>query len=288
MKLALGTVQFGLNYGVSNLSGRVSAEVAGDILNRARELGINTLDTAISYGCSELVLGSMGMQDFKIISKLPGIPEGCTDVVGWVKSQTQASLERLGIQRLYGLLLHYPSQLFERVGPELYAALQILKAEGCVEKIGVSVYGTAELEGLWSRYFFDLIQAPLNIIDRSLVNSGWADRLKDEGVEVHTRSAFLQGLMLIPKGCRPARFNHWADIWQEWDRWLGLTGLTPVQACLHYVNQFDAIDRVVVGVNSVKELEEIVAESDGILESMPAFRDLEDVRLINPATWNKL
>lgn len=288
MKLALGTVQFGLNYGVANTSGRVSAEMAGEILRRAKMSGLDTLDTAIAYGDSESLLGGLDVQSWKVVSKLPAVPEGCINVAQWVKAQTQASLERLGLKSLHGLLLHRPEQLLEGTGSDLYAALQSLKAEGLVDKVGVSVYGPAELADLWPRYRFDLIQAPLNILDRSLMDSGWAARLKDAGVEVYTRSAFLQGLLLMPADKRPARFQRWADIWLEWDRWLSATRLTPVQACLRYVTALDAIDRVVVGVDTAAQLNEIIAAADGVLDNLPSFRPLQDERLINPAIWDQL
>jgi len=288
MKLALGTVQFGLNYGVANTSGQVSSEVAEAILQHAQQTGIDTLDTAIAYGESESVLGHIGVKAWKVVTKLPAVPEGCADVSQWVKAQAQGSLKRLGFNSLHGLLLHRPSQLLEGIGVELYAALQSLKAQGLVGKVGVSVYGPAELDALCGQYTFDLVQAPLNILDRSLVNSGWAQRLKDDDVEVHTRSAFLQGLLLMPKEKRQAKFGRWKDIWSVWDQWLAETGLSPLQACLRFANALDCIDRVVIGVDNVTQLEEIIGAAVGVLPSLPQFKTLQDNRLVNPATWNQL
>lgn len=288
MKLALGTVQFGLNYGVANTSGQVSSEVASDILQHAHQSGIDTLDTAIAYGESESVLGEIGVQPWKVVTKLPAVPDGCTDVTQWVQAQVHGSLGRMGVDSLHGLLLHRPGQLLEHIGAELFAALQSLKADGLVAKVGISVYGPAELDALSGRYTFDLVQAPLNILDRSLVDSSWAQRLKNDGVEVHTRSAFLQGLLLMPKEKRHAKFDRWKDIWFEWDQWLAETGLSPLQACLRYANKLDCIDRVVVGVDNVTQLEEIIAAAEGVLPSLPQFKILQDDRLVNPATWNQL
>jgi aryl-alcohol dehydrogenase-like predicted oxidoreductase len=288
MKLALGTVQFGLSYGVANTAGRVSIEMVDAILRTANSACMDTLDTAIAYGDSESVLGGLGVLGWKVVSKLPAVPNDCSDVAHWVKLQLKESLQRLNLQRMHGVLLHRPGQLLESSGDDLYAALQSLKADGLVAKIGVSVYGPAELDALWPKYRLDLVQAPLNILDRSLVESGWASRLNDSGIEVHTRSAFLQGLLLMPADKRPDRFNRWSNIWLEWDRWLVATGLTPLQACLRYVNSIDAIDRVVVGVDTVTQLNEIVAAANGVLDSLPAFKPLQDDRLINPACWNLL
>lgn len=288
MKLALGTVQFGLNYGVANTSGRVSAQEASAILQRAQASGLDTLDTAIAYGDSEAVLGQLGIEGWNTVTKLPAVPENCQDVAQWVHEQIEQSMARLGVSQLHGVLLHRPAQLLEKMGPALYGALQSIKAQGKTRKVGVSVYGPAELDELCDTYEFDLVQAPLNILDRGLVESGWAGRLHDAGVEVHTRSAFLQGLLLMPAAQRPAKFSPWENIWRAWDGWLEQEGLTPLQACLRYVTSLPQIGRVVVGVDTAVQLQQIVQAADGELATLPDFDTLQDARLINPASWNQL
>lgn len=130
------------------------------------------------------------------------------------------------------MLLHCPEQLLsEQHGKPLLKALQQLKTQGITRKIGVSVYGPEELDRLMDEMPFDLVQAPLNILDRRLVESGWARRLKDQGTEVHVRSAFLQGLLLMTPDQRPEKFARWRPVWSEWSRWPGKAGLTPLQAC---------------------------------------------------------
>ncbi len=288
MKLALGTVQFGLDYGVANKSGRVTTQEAGAILQRAQASGLDTLDTAIAYGDSEAVLGQLGIGQWKTITKLPAVPGDCLDVAQWVHEQIGQSMARLGVSQLHGVLLHRPAQLLEKKGPALFGALQTIKAQGNTRKIGVSVYGPTELDALFDAYALDLVQAPMNILDRALVESGWASRLHDAGVEVHTRSAFLQGLLLMPAAQRPAKFNPWANIWHAWDSWLEQEGLTPLQACLRYLMNLPQIDRVVVGVDTSAQLLQIIEAADGQLPTMPEFPDLQDARLTNPASWNQL
>lgn len=288
MKLALGTVQFGLDYGVANVSGRVTAQEANAILQRAQVCGMDTLDTAIAYGDSEAVLGQLGIGQWKTITKLPEVPDDCHDVVQWVHDQIQQSMTRLRVTQLHGVLLHRPAQLLERMGPAVYAALRSIKSQGMSRKIGVSVYGPTELDALFDAYPLDIVQAPLNILDRGLAESGWASRLHDAGIEVHTRSAFLQGLLLMPPSQRTAKFNRWADVWNVWDDWLVREGLTPVEACVRYVANLSAIDRVVVGVDTVGQLNQIIEAAEGKFASLPEFNTLQDARLINPATWDQL
>ena len=102
------------------------------------------------------------------------------------------SLKRLGVSKLYGLLLHNSQQLLSSQGEALYQALVAIQGQGRVEKIGVSVYGPDELDAIWPSYKFDLVQAPFNILDRRLVISGWLARLGRSGTEIHVRSVFLQ------------------------------------------------------------------------------------------------
>ena len=288
MKLALGTVQFGLDYGVANTLGRVTVQEAGAILQCAQACGLDTLDTAIAYGDSEAVLGQLGIQHWNTVTKLPAVPENCQDVVQWVHEQIEQSMARLGVSQLHGVLLHRPAQLLEKMGPALYGALQSIKAHGKTRKIGVSVYGPSELDALFNAYALDLVQAALNIFDRGLVESGWAGRLHDAGVEVHTRSAFLQGLLLMPATERPVKFNPWSNVWRAWDGWLEQEDLTPLQACLRYATNLPQVDRVVVGVDTAAQLQQIVQAAYGKLATLPEFDTLQDARLINPASWNQL
>ncbi len=288
MKLALGTVQFGLEYGVANTSGRTTSEEAKSILQLASASGMNTLDTAIAYGDSEVVLGQLGIHQWNVVTKLPGVPEDCAHVALWVRQQVQESLSRLGVSHLHGLLLHRPDQLLQKNGAYLYETLQSLKADGLVCKTGVSVYGPAELDVLFDKYQFDLIQAPFNILDRRLIESGWAAHLQSTGVEVHTRSTFLQGLLLMSQKQRPSKFDRWLPIWQEWARWVQDAGLTPLQACLQYAISQVNIDRVLVGVDSSAQLKEIIHAAHGELTSLPSFGPLLDERLVNPSAWNQL
>ena len=288
MKIALGTAQFGLPYGIANQAGQVTRSAAKAMMQVAAANGIDTLDTAIAYGESEACLGEVGTQGFKLVTKLPAVPAGCDGIRGWVQAQVNASLTRLGVKAVYGLLLHRPEQLLNADGAAIYHTLQGLKEAGLVQKIGVSVYAPGELQGLSSRYQFDLIQIPFNLVDRRVQTTGWLRRLKEEGVEIHTRSAFLQGLLLMPQAVRPAKFSPWSDLWNTWHEWLSRHSVSAVQACLAFPLSFSEIDRVVVGADSVSQLEQIVsAAASAAPIDFPAL-SCDEENLINPARWCQL
>lgn len=287
-RLALGTVQFGLDYGIANHSGRVHPDEAGRILTEAGQAGISMLDTAIAYGDSERTLGQIGVADWRIVTKLPEMPDTCPDVAEWVENRVKGSLDRLGVQQLHAVLLHRPAQLLEARGPQLFAALERLKVLGYTKKIGISIYDPNELDSLFSKMHFDLVQAPLNILDRRLVTSGWARRLKHIGAELHVRSTFLQGLLLMSSEKRPQKFSRWQSLWLEWDRWLSETGLSPLEACLRFALSIEEVDNVVVGVDSVVQFREIHVAANGVLPGLPAWPQAIDPVLLNPALWSKL
>lgn len=284
-RIALGTAQLGLSYGVANLQGQVTMKEGSKIVSYATSVGVDTLDTAIAYGDSENCLGQIGVKDFQVISKLPELPIETNDVLSWVRESVNGSLQRLQISRLYGLLLHRPQQFLSPQGQELYNALNLLKEEGLVNKIGISIYSPIELEELFDFFSFDLVQAPFNVFDRSLVRSRWLSRLKMAGVEVHVRSIFLQGLLLMHPVNRPAYFYRWQPIWTEWEQWLNTNNLTALQACLSFVLSNPYIDRVVVGVDSLSQLQEILAATTIEAVKPPDKLCCDDPDLINPARW---
>tara|TARA_B110000003_G_C16561760_1_gene500681 strand:- start:8 stop:874 length:867 start_codon:yes stop_codon:yes gene_type:complete len=288
MKFALGTAQFGIPYGIANTTGQVAQAEANTIIDYAKNVGIDTIDTAIAYGQSEKCIGNSGVDGWNLVTKLPEVPATCHNLENWIRENVNNSLSNLGVRRISGLLLHRPAQLLESDKSGLWKILNDLKSEGVVRKIGFSIYSPHELSPLWSRYKPDLVQAPYNVFDRSLVKTGWMQELSSSGVEIHVRSIFLQGLLLMPLGSIPEKFKKWTQLLSVWDDWLVKNGLTRLQATISFALSDPRISRVVVGVDSLNQLKEIVG---AVLEKSLDFPDdlySSDTDLINPSQWNSL
>jgi aryl-alcohol dehydrogenase-like predicted oxidoreductase len=283
--LALGTVQFGLPYGIANSTGQISATTVEEILAEASQNGIDTLDTAVAYGESESRLGAAGMQGWQVVSKLPPLPPACADVAGWVDSSLDGSLGRLRVSSLKALLLHRSQDLLGPSGETLYRSLEKSRDERRVSQIGVSVYSPEDLEQVERRFAVDIVQFPLNIVDRRFERSGTLRRLAARGVEVHVRSVFLQGLLLMNESARPARFAPWADLWRSWNDWLAKSALTPLEACLGFALSRPGVARAVVGVDGVHHLRQIIDASRVGAVEPPAVLSNDDPQLINPLSW---
>ncbi len=286
MKLALGTAQFGMNYGINNKTGQISKKEACQIVGFAKDQGIKTFDTAISYGNSEEYLGSFGLEGLNIITKLPSISKEVKNPEEWIVKSTKDSLRKLNVKKIHGILLHHPENLFGRNSEKILRGLEKIKSYGLVKKIGLSVYSPFQFEEFFKIGKFDIVQCPFNLVDQRLKTSGWLNTLHEKKIEIHTRSIFLQGLLLMQKREIPKEFNPWKPLFDIWHDWLKSENISPIQACISFALSNENIDKVVIGVDSLLQLKEIISLSKkkylGIFPNIMS----EDLPFINPSYWN--
>lgn len=288
-RIAIGAVQFGLPYGIANNSHeKTSLNEASNILNYAKSIGINSIDTAISYGESESSLGIFGVSSYKVITKLPAIPNNCHNVKHWVDCQLKESLLRLKLSRVYALLLHSPNDLDSSKGHELWSALQSLQQKKTVQKIGYSVYKPEDLDRFYREFPPELVQAPYNIFDQRLASSGWLERLSNAKTEIHVRSVFLQGLLLMPSHERPSKFDRWQSVFEKFDLWLKDNDISALQASICFAIQDPRITKVIIGVDNLLQLKEIVSNMAVNKKIFPDELSIKDIDLIDPSRWNLL
>ena len=289
-KIALGTAQFGLPYGISNTHGQVDRTEMNEIWQVARGANITLLDTAIAYGNSEENIGATESLGFDIVTKLPPLPGPETSVTQWVHSQIENSLSKLKRNSVYGLLLHNPADLLAANGDELLSALVNLKRDGLIKKFGISIYAPTELDSLFSQipsFRPDIVQTPLNVIDQSIASSGWLTRLSEMNIEIHIRSVFLQGLLLQQPNERSVGFSKWSSVFAQFDSWTNAQQMSPLAACIGHVLSYPEVSRVIIGVTSANELRQIIAASSGDPIRAPQSLQVTDVDLIQPMNWNK-
>ncbi len=284
-RYSLGTAQFGMSYGVANASSQIEIPEIKKIINYAKSIGIKSLDTAITYGTSEERLGLIGLDDWKIYTKIPKMPKDCLDPNGWINLMVDSSLNRLGVTNLECVFFHDSSDILNEAGIKEYEALQKLQQGGLINKIGVSIYAPEELDQLTKTYQFDVVQAPCNILDRRIISSGWLGRLKQKQVEVHFRSIFLQGLLLMNKNNRPKYFSRWDKIWSQFDDWLTQSNISYLEACISYINGISEVDKIIIGVNSAVQLKEIIDATGKNVTPIPSSLYTNDIDLLHPYMW---
>ena len=254
--LCLGTVQFGLPYGITNTTGQVAEPEVGRILALAAQQGIELLDTAQTYGTAESVLGHCSPPTMRrrLISKLPAQ----ADPDGWEQC-FQASLNRLQADHLDGFLLHRSADLLGPQADRLLDWLESLRERGLVQRLGVSIYDASELEGL-PLDRLQLVQLPLSLYDQRLLLDGTVAQLNSTGLAIHARSILLQGLLLKPVDEWPLFLscdfrNHHHQLMQHLEK----CGLSLRDAALAFARNCDSLEAVLVGVLSAGELSKLLA-----------------------------
>lgn len=273
-KLGLGTVQFGLDYGISNKQGITGLEEVKNILAFAREAGIDLIDTAFGYGKSEEVLGMAGIDGFRVISKFLPESHGIS-----IQEQVKTSLERLKTETLFGLLAHRPADLLKN--PDIWPYLQELKQIGRIKKVGFSFNTPEEVEPLLEKgYMPDLIQVPYNYFDKRFQDI--MIKLKERGCEVHSRSTFLQGLFFMSVSDLPGFFEEVKPEVSELQKYReALPGLL-----LKYCLEKPFIDKVIVGVNNLAQLQKNIKDLDRH-DSLPELKKQINENILTPSLWPK-
>lgn len=287
--LALGTVQFGLDYGISNAQGQVNSESITAILQQGHNADISWLDTAYLYGSAEANLGEQPLaQQFSIITKLPELTAELT-----ARSALSCSLIRLKRPQVDTVLLHRPEQLLGAQGTKIYKELQTLRDENLCRRIGVSVYTPAELKAILDQFQIDVVQLPLNVFDQRFYQQGLLQRCQDLGISVHIRSLFLQGLLLMPE--RPAWCTAYQPAFAKFHQYCEYYQVDKLTLALSILRVLPAVELGVVGCTNAQELWQIAKawqQSAGLVSEPDFLQNIQELaqtddNLISPVRWPK-
>ena len=289
-KISLGTVQFGIDYGINSINGKVDRKEIKKILIYAKSQNINLLDTAPMYGDSEKILGELKTPNFKIITKTRHFSNKVINDndINLMCNDFNNSLKRLKTKNIYALLIHNANDLLKTGSQKIYDYLLYLKQEEKITKIGVSVYDDTQLDYIINNFDIDLVQAPLNILDKRMIDKNILSKLQKKNIEFHARSIFLQGLLLMKQNEIPEMFDRWNALWKIWHDWLQDNQITALEALVRYATSIPHVSKVFVGVESENQLKEIILASNGSLPELPKELFSDDIHLLNPSYWSKL
>ncbi len=291
-RLILGTAQLGMPYGVANRSGRPDTADARAMIAAAWEGGIRTFDTAQGYGDSEAVLGSiihdLGLaDDICIITKLdPGIDHRNAALLA---KAVDSSIGRLRVPRIHALLLHREEQL-DLLKDGLAESLYHFVAEGKVGHIGVSVYSPERGLAALHEEVIDIVQLPASIVDQRAARAGIDARAKEKNKEIHIRSIFLQGLLLMDPRDVPPRVAFSMPVLEQFGRLIAEFGLTRREAAIGYIKTRFPESPVLFGAETREQVRENLRswQNDvpevliGAVESL--FEEVDE-RVVNPSLW---
>lgn len=297
MKLCLGTVQFGMDYGINGQK-KPARAAAIDILDYAVNNGITTFDTANAYGDAEEVLGEflkckkIVRSELRLFSKLkPNILENKNESEWYslIRDNLENSLQRLGIDYLDGYLLHTPRYVFNR---RIVEILNGLKDEGIIKKIGVSIYYQDEAEKGLQDNMIDTIQIPYSIFDQRLEKGGFFNKREIANKEILSRSAFLQGLILMNEKDVPPFLTKSIPVIRKMNELCEKYQISKAVLALNYVKRQTVIDYLVFGVDNLEQLKEIISASANKIDDefvsiiSKEFNGL-DSDIIIPSLWSR-
>jgi aryl-alcohol dehydrogenase-like predicted oxidoreductase len=296
-RLMLGTVQFGLPYGVANRTGQPSYEAVREMIRCAVDAGINGFDTASAYGISESILGrvlaELGLADqLLVVTKVsPLTAEEASDrptAERAIRDSIDRSRQALRSDRL-------PLVLFHRVEDAVHGDLmEDLKREGRIERWGVSGdHDPTTALRLLGDTRIEALQLPGNLLDRRHANRGVYQAAERAGVAVFVRSVYLQGLLQMPEAEIPAPLRAVIEPRRELTDLAARFGLTLGELAVRYVLSQRGVISVVVGCETIDQLRENITLIDRgaleleLIQAVDRIAiDLPD-EVITPSSWNR-
>ena len=195
------------------------------------------------------------------------------------------SLKNLKIKKFECLLIQDASSLLGKNGKRIYKSIRNIKTNGLTNKIGISIYDFNILGKILKKFKFDLIQAPLNILDQRLIKTGWLKKLKEKKIEIHVRSIFLQGILFVKHNRLPKKLQKLRENWIRWENWLKKNKLNSLQACLSFVLNQRQLDGVVVGYNNANQLNQVLKFKPIKSDFSPPSLNIKNKKLIDPRKW---
>lgn len=293
-RLVLGTAQLGMDYGIANTTGQPDYNMARSIVQEAWESGICEFDTAQAYGQSEQVLGrvfkNLGIVDeVRVITKFaPHIDHSDRTVLN---NALKISLNNLGVESLYGLMLHREDMLdlWEKgLGENLIDVV----GSGKVKHIGVSVYSPERGVQVLNTEGISMVQLPANILDRRFEKTGVFELADDMGKTIYIRSIFLQGLVLLNKGQLPKVMQFASKVIEELDILANKLRMSKMELALGYLKTTKPNARIVFGAETQQQVERNISiwekhfRPDLFQELRHIFCSVDE-RILNPTLWTQ-
>ena len=295
VKISIGTAQLGTKYGISNISHNgMKLSDFKKIIKYSLKKKINILDTANTYFNSEKKIGKVVKElncqkQLKIITKLHNLKSiPAKQIEKKIINKCKLSIKKLKIKKLYAVLIHDIKDLKSTKSKIIFKSILKLKKIGLVQKIGFSSYEINDLNKYIIKYKFDIIQFPFNIFDQRILKKKTQLILKKRKIEVHIRSIFLQGLLLMPYDKVPSKLKNSYPILKKWHTYLNEQRVENLEACIKFISNYNFFKTAVIGFENYNQFIDVVKKFNNV-KKKKIFVDFKKFRvntnIINPSKW---
>ena len=286
-KLCFGTANFAKEYGINKSKGYNHKKIK-TIFNLLKRNKIKHIDTAINYKNVEKKIGKFNLDSFKIYTKIPKTPKKIKNINLWICNQIKLSLKKTKKNFFEGVFLHNPEDLLKNKKNQIYDSLINLKKEKKIKKIGLSIYDLNMLKKITKEFKIDMIQIPYNLFDRGEKKKELLNKLKKEKIEIHVRSIFLQGILLMDSNKLPIHFRKWKNKFINFENWCKKNKISKIQACLNAVLEDRVFNKVLISTENEEQLVQIFdALNKKIKKDYPKDLQTNEKKLIDPRLWKR-
>ena len=277
-RIVIGSANFSKKYGADPI--KLNHSENRKILNLAKNNGIYKIDTAEAYIINKGTFANIDKK-FKFSTKIMSDSRWVS--LEFCQKQLEDHFKNLNINKIETLFFHDIQILFTKKGIKIFKNLEVLKKKKFFKKIGISIYDTNCLNYINLNYNFDAVQCPYNILDKRIITTGWYDKLKNQGIETHVRSIFLQGLLVNKLVYKKNYFKKWKKHFINWFQSLENDNISPIDYCLSDLMNYD-FDKIIIGINNSENLKEIINFKTVTKNKMINF-NISDTKLIDPRSW---
>jgi aryl-alcohol dehydrogenase-like predicted oxidoreductase len=278
-RFVIGSANFTQKYGADTI--KINKNEIKKILELAKKNSIYKIDTAEGYLKDKIFFKNIDKK-FKFTSKI--IPDSKWISLEYCQKKLEDHFKVFKNNKVETLLLHDIQILFKKNGPKIFKNLEVLKKKKYFKKIGLSIYDTQYLDFIIPKFNIDVIQCPYNVLDKRIITTGWYDKLKNQGKEIHVRSIFLQGLLVNKLVYKKRYFRKWDNFFFNWFQFLENKNISSIDYCLSDLLKYD-FDQIIVGINNSNNLKQIINFKTIDKNKMMNFK-INDIKLIDPRKWN--
>ena len=280
-KLIFGTANLFTKYGQNGLY--LDQKISKDIMKFAFKKNIKTLDISSDYKIYNEKPENVNFSKWNISLKITRKILNKLRTKNKIKNFIKEIFDKFNCKKIKYILFHHDKDLFTKNGKLFFEYLSHLKKNNKVSKIGVSIYNCNKLFKILKFFPIDMVQVPYNILDQRLIEPKSIKLIKKYKIEIHVRSIFLQGI-LVDKKILPSHFKNDKKI-KNWFEYISKNKLNPINETFCFINNNKFIKRVVIGVRSKDQLNEILSQMGNKKTFNYSIFKNKNLNIIDPRRW---